>query len=267
MPAAFVNGKSVLPDVLDGTALGQIEAMWLYLVDGTKARPPLGVGKAFIPLTPTDSAIIYRNFIQGAGTRAIAVGYPEKVHLAFDANDLRLALLWQGDFIDAARHWTDRGSGFGEPLGDNVLHLPAGVAFALLANDDAHWPAGGAKALGQRFRGYRLTKDDRPTFLYQVGDVLVEDFFQPVVTAKEHTLKRTLTLRATKPTGNLYFRVASAGKIVAGKNSFLVDGAYRIDVTATGGKMFLRKAGGKVELLLQAGFKDGKCVIVQSYTW
>ena len=32
MPSAFVDGKSVLPSVLDGTANTQIEAMWLYLL-------------------------------------------------------------------------------------------------------------------------------------------------------------------------------------------------------------------------------------------
>src|SRR5262249_35932399 len=31
LPAAFMEGKSVLPDILDGTALTQIEAMWQYL--------------------------------------------------------------------------------------------------------------------------------------------------------------------------------------------------------------------------------------------
>ncbi|MFN3484700.1 MAG: hypothetical protein ACK44W_04365, partial [Planctomycetota bacterium] len=60
---------------------------------------------------PQDEAIIYRNFIQGAGPRAIAVGYPEHAHLAFDANHMRLALLWRGDFIDASKHWVDRGPG------------------------------------------------------------------------------------------------------------------------------------------------------------
>src|SRR3954454_1670422 len=34
MPASFLEGKSVLPDILDGTALTQIESMWLYLSDG-----------------------------------------------------------------------------------------------------------------------------------------------------------------------------------------------------------------------------------------
>ena len=61
-----------------------------------------------IELVATNEAIIYRNFIEGAGTRAIGVGYPEKANLAFDANELRLARIWQGSFIDASRHRTGR---------------------------------------------------------------------------------------------------------------------------------------------------------------
>ena len=38
------------------------------------------------------------------------MGYPEKANLAFDANDLRLALIWQGAFIDASKHWVGRGA-------------------------------------------------------------------------------------------------------------------------------------------------------------
>src|SRR5262249_4227592 len=148
MPTGFLSGKSVLPGVLDGTALTQTEAMWLYLKDGSSAQPPVGLGKNPIPLVPVAGAILYRNFIAGAGTRAIAVGYPEKAHLAFDANDLRIALLWQGAFIDAGRHWTDRGDGFQGPLGDNILRLHAGAPFAVLARPQDAWPAGPSKALG-----------------------------------------------------------------------------------------------------------------------
>ena len=113
------------------------------------------MGRKFIPLVPTDEAIIYRNFIEGAGTRAIGVGYPEKVNLAFDANDLRLALIWQGGFIDAAKHWTDRGDGFEGPLGDDVLSLPVGASFAVLGKTDAPWPTGNPKDAGYKFLGYR----------------------------------------------------------------------------------------------------------------
>ena len=128
MPSSFDNGKSVMPEILDGKPATQIEAIWVYLADGPKAQLPAGMGKRSIPLTPTTTAILYRNFIEGAGPRAIGVGYPEKLNLAFDANELRLAMLWQGAFMDAGRHWTDRGEGFEGPLGDNILTMPPGVA-------------------------------------------------------------------------------------------------------------------------------------------
>src|SRR5262249_40428909 len=152
--------------------------------------------------------------IQGAGTRAMGVGYPEKVNLAFDANDLRLSMLWQGGFIDAARHWTDRGAGFEGPLGDNILHLHAGTAFAILARPETAWPTTPAKEQGYRFLGYRLTPDDRPTFLYGFGDIRIEDFPNPVA-GKEPALRRTLKLSAGQAVDNLYFRAAVGIKIVA----------------------------------------------------
>ncbi|HEY1784378.1 MAG TPA: PA14 domain-containing protein, partial [Pirellulales bacterium] len=126
MPSAWPNGQTFLPKLLDGTADSQIEAVWQYLADGDKAMVPYGLARGPIELTPEKEAIIYRNFIEGAGSRAIGVGYPEKANIAFDANDLRLALLWQGAFIDASRHWVDRGAGYQPPLGDNILALAKG---------------------------------------------------------------------------------------------------------------------------------------------
>lgn len=265
MPAVWPEGKSFLPDLLDGKAATQIEAIWVYLQAGKSAQLPVGLGKKSIPLMPDNTAIIYRNFIQGAGPRGIAVGYPEKLSLAFDANEMRLALLWQGAFIDAARHWTDRGVGYEGPLGDNVLHLPNGVSFAVLEKADTAWPGQSAKDLGYRFRGYHLSPDDRPTFQYAMGDLAIEDFPNPT-TAKEPTLRRTLKLSATKPLDNLYFRAAVGAKIEA-----LGEGWYRID----GWKMKLdggapakiRSAGGKSELLVPVRFTNNKAEIVQEFAW
>ncbi len=66
--------------------------------------------------------IIYRNFIQGVNARAIAVGYPGGVNAAFDADFCNVGLIWRGGFIDAKRHWTDRGGGFQPPLGYFSVH-------------------------------------------------------------------------------------------------------------------------------------------------
>jgi hypothetical protein len=266
MPSAFVEGKSVLPNVLDGTAKTQIEAMWLYLLDGARAKAPVGMGPNSIPLTPRDGAIIYRNFIQGAGSRGIGVGYPEKTHLAFDANELRIAMLWQGAFIDAAKHWTGRGSGFEGPLGDYVITLPAGAPFATLASNDTAWPSGAPKTLGYRFRGYRLTPDDRPTFLYSMNDIHIEDFPNPV-SGKEGLLRRQIALSSEKAVEGLHFRAAVAGKIEPHKDgTYLVDGNRRLRIEGDE-KPLLRESGGKVELLVPVRFKDSKAAFVIEYAW
>jgi cytochrome c2 len=264
MPTAWTNGMTVLPDLVDGTANGQIEAIWIYLQDGTGAQAPPGIGPHSIPLVPGKDAIIYRNFIRGAGSRGIAVGYPERVNLAFDANDMRLALLWQGAFIDAGRHWTDRGAGDEGPLGDNILTLPHGATFAALPGSDAAWPTTAPKEQGYRFLGYRLTPDERPTFLYSFGDVKIEDF-PNALPGKDMNIKRTLNLSTEKPISNLYFRAAVGAKIEA-----LEGGWYRIDglkMKLEGGSPVIRPAGGKSELLVPIPFKDGKAQIVQEFVW
>jgi mono/diheme cytochrome c family protein len=265
MPAAWPEGKSLLTEILDGKAATQVEAIWVYLQDGGGAQLPVGLNKHSIPLTPDKNAIIYRNFIQGAGPRAIGVGYPEGVHLAFDANGMRLALLWQGAFIDASRHWTDRGAGFEGPLGDNILALPAGASFAVLDKNDAAWPTKPPKEMGYKFKGYKLTPDDRPTFRYTFGDVKIEDFPNPAA-GKEAALRRTLKLSAAKSVDNLYFRAAVANKIQT-----LGRGWYRLDdwkmkiKSATPPQV--RQSAGKAELLVPVRFAKGKAEIVQVFAW
>jgi len=264
MPTAWTNGMSVLPDVLGGKAAQQIEAIWVYLQDGSKAALPTGLHRHSIPLIPDKEAILYRNFIEGAGTRAIAVGYPEKAHLAFDANDLRLALLWQGDFLDAARHWSDRGAGFEPPLGDNVVHLPAGVAFAVLADDDAPWPRQSAKELGYQFRGYRTTTDGRPTFLYTCCGARIEDFPNAIAGKTLPSIRRLLALATDKPIAHLWFRAAVADKIeTIAPSTYRINGEWTLKLNAAK----VRKSNGKMELLVPIRFQDGKARIEQEFVW
>lgn len=266
MPTAWPNGQSTLPKVLDGDAAKQIESIWVYLSEGTKAPLPTGLNKASIPLVPEKEAIIYRNFVQGAGARAIAVGYPEKAHLAFDANQLRIALIWQGDFIDAARHWTDRGVGFEQPMGDNVVALHAGVPFAVLEKEDAAWPTKTAKELGYHFKGYKLAKDERPTFLYECAGVKIEDFPNAVASKPTPSMKRTLTVTAEKPTDGFYYRAAQADKIEpAGDGWYKVGSDYKIKID--GATPQVRKSGGKSELLVPVKFNNNQAKLTVEYVW
>jgi len=263
MPTGWPGGQSTLPAVLDGSAPGQVEAIWAYL-NSKNPQVPAGMGRKFMPLIPTEGAIIYRNFIQGAGTRAIGVGYPEKLNLAFDANELRLAMLWKGGFIDAAKHWTDRGAGFEGPLGDEVLALPSGPSFAVLSKADAPWPTSSTREAGYKFLGYALTSDDRPTFRYALGGVTVEEFPNP--SGKENpTMKRTFKLTGSSSVEGLYYRAAVGGKIEhADKGWYKVDG-WKVRIE--GADAMIRQSSGKSELILPVRFKDGKAQFVQEYAW
>jgi hypothetical protein len=248
MPTYWPEGKSVRKDILNGDTDRQIEALWQYLSEGGKAQMPIGIGPQPIPLVPVDEAIIYRNFIQGAGVRAIAVGYPEKANLAFDAQQMRLALLWHGDFIDASKHWIDRGGGFQSPAGEDVLSLPDAAPLAVLADEKAAWPA---KAKDRdpawQFGGYELDAKRRPTFLYSFGKVDVRDFFEAM---EGKSFKRTLKFESKEAPANLWFRV-SAG--AAGGLKIKVEGA---DAVQRG-----------TELLVPVVLKEGTLKIEVTYLW
>lgn len=265
MPASFPDGKSPFKNLLDGEALTQIEAMWFYLSDGTAATLPKGMAQGSILLTPRTEAIVYRNFIKGAGNRAIGVGFPEKAHIAFDANELRLAMIWQDAFIDAKRHWTGRGEGFEPPAGDNVVHLPSGVSFFQLANKDESWPTRQAKELGYKFKGYRLTEDQRPTFLYAFGEIEIEDTPNAFEVKGNPALKRTFTLTAPAGVTGLYYRAAVADNIDTDKDGWHRVGELRVRIE--GAKTLIRQVGAKKELLVPIEFKDKRATFVQEYVW
>lgn len=268
MPSSWPPvGPSLLPDILDGDSEQQIAAVWLYLSDGPRAKLPTGLVRQSNELIPIDEAIIYRNFIDGGGPRAIGVGYPEGINLAFDANNMRLAMLWQGRFIDASRHWSGRGQGFEPPAGENVLKFSDAPSFAILESLDAAWPTQPAKEIGYRFRGYRLTADQRPTFLYSFDGVSIEDFFDSETPAADIPLERTLKLTSDATVENLWLRAAVGNGIQAEADGwYAVDGTWRVRITADM-KPQIRRSNNKDELLVPVTFKDGQAKIVEQFRW
>ncbi|MBU62379.1 MAG: hypothetical protein CMI26_07740 [Opitutae bacterium] len=220
----------------------------------SKSSPGGGGGGGAIGLLiepPEGEASVYRNFINGAGPRAIGVGYHEGLNLAFDANNLRLAMIWQGDFIDGARHWKGRGQGYQPPAGEAVIKFPDGVAFATLGSSDSAWPQAEYRTKDFRFRGYVLDKSQRPTFKYERGGVAIEDTPLPVATAEGEfgQIKRVIKLKAKDAPANLYFRIAQGGfekkgdtfqsselsVTVKGANPSVQSGDLRVPVTFKGG--------------------------------
>lgn len=250
MPAAWPNAQSPFPNILDGDPQRQIRAIWEYLEDGDSANPPSGLTMNPIELIATSEPIIYRNFLEGGGVRAIGVGYPEHVNLAFDAESCRLAMLWQGAFIDASLHWNGRGSGFQKPLGDNILKFPPGVPLYVLLSPDAPWPTQPARELGYQFGGYRLDGQRRPIFFYRWNDVRAEETFEPVVSPNANSLRRTVRI-SSWPVAHGYVRMAVAAEIEdAGEDTFVIDGDWRLRVMNPVAKPIVRTSRNRQELLM-----------------
>lgn len=269
MPSFWPDGKAANKDILGGDSTRQIEAIWTYLSAGKSAKIPEGLVPVGIELVAAKEAVIYRHFIEGAGSRGIGVGYPEKANIAWDANQLRLAEIWHGKFIDAGKHRRDRGTGYEGPLGDDVIKLPEGAPFATLASSDTAWPEAAGKAAGYRMRGYRLDAVQRPTFLFSYGSVEVEDQTIALAHEPEPVLKRTLTLKSKDALNGLWFRAAAADKIEAKSDgSYVIDGRLVLRFQLTGaGKPVVRKSNGKSELIIpiQAGVTDAR--IVEDIAW
>jgi hypothetical protein len=267
MPAPWPGGVSLLPAILEGDALRQIHAVWVYLSDGERAAVPRGLQQGAMELVATDRAVLYRNFIEGAGSRAIGVGYPQKANLAFDANGMRIALVWQGAFLDASRHWAGRGAGFQPPLGRNVLKLPDGVPLARLESPQAAWPTQPAKEQGYRFRGYRLDDQGRPTFLYDYQGARVEDFPEAVETEDEPILRRTFLIQPAADPSDLWLRAAAGVSVEKDGEWYVIDRDWRTRLIAKDMQPWIRESDGRQELLLPIKAENGPATIVQEYAW
>lgn len=211
MPESWPGGKSQFPDILDGDTYKQIDSIWEFLSDGENAAKPKGLVRSKMELKAVETPKIYRNFIEGAGPRAIGVGYPEQVNLAFDAELCRMAILWQENFIDASRHWSGRGQGFEAPLGENVLRLPESVVFSTSLNTE-RWSKD-KPGNRPKFKGYRFDNDRRPVFVYQLGDVTIEDQPIPYMIGDRPLLKRKFKITSTS-TKKLYYLAARSEKTI-----------------------------------------------------
>ena len=156
----------------------EVEQIWTYLKELDQRRLPDGLLKADnFELKPGEEgkAITFRTFVEGVGSHAVAVGYPQGLNVGFDSETCRWRIAWQGRFIDAMSTWDDRFCSPAKPLGEKVVEL----AWKLPAEGEVE------------FLGFKLDpKTAAPTFMYQVGGQRYEDRAVPDGTTK---LKRTVT--------------------------------------------------------------------------
>ncbi len=229
MPEFFPGGKSTVPQVLGGDTEKQIAALWAYLAGATNQKLPARIeaqSKVDFELKPAGQPVTIRTFMKEAGTHAIATGFPQGVHYAFDADEVRLALAWKGRFLDAHGTWFNRFAPPADPLGDKQYTFAPGGLLAEFKQPMDAWPTATGVKAGYRFRGYKLDKRRVPTLLYDFGEVKVSERIEPVTGG----LRRTLELRGN--TKNLWLRIATGkqlqikdGKLHAGEATIEIRGA------------------------------------------
>jgi len=264
MPSYWPGGQSIRPNVLKGDSAQQIEALWTYLADGSRAKKPKGLSRQSNELHVSDVAEIAR----GRGTvgfRGIAVGYPEQINLAFDSEEMALRLLWKGDFVNI-NHGSFKASG------SNKVPFPPGIPFHRLKSMDDDWPYKGKTDHtfphdhGYQFRGYRLDAQRRPTFQYRYGDITVDDFFEDVL-EKDGVAKFKRTFSFDSPSAQklFYFRAASGKKITKQSDqAFVID---QLQLRITDGHHGLVREGEPGEVLIPLTLPKGRSTFTLEYQW
>ncbi|WP_206026037.1 cytochrome c [Roseimicrobium sp. ORNL1] len=198
MPPLFIGRKA---------ADKEIEMLWTYLKEIDQSRLPEGLlqtGDYELKPEKAGKPIVFRTFLEGAGMHAVAVGFPQQMHVAFDSLEAHWAIAWKGRFVDAMTTWEERAMTPAKPLGEKVLTFQPRMPFAKLGSASDAWPEACGVAAGYESLGYRISKDGVPTFRYRVEGLIVEDTIQ--VSADKKSLRRTVTVRTWVPSDGWYFQ-------------------------------------------------------------
>ena len=242
MPTAWPNGVAAHKTILDGNTDRQIEAIWYYLSLGTSAADPPGIHSVSTKLSVSDQARTFRGRSRVAGFRGIAVGLPDKLNYAFNAETGTLSAIWRGDFIGV--NWNGQGSGDFNPASEPIT-LAQDVSFAPLADENAPWPLMPVmtkeakvnpnplypKNVGYQFGGYFLGEASIPTFMYRSGTIEIEDRSAAIGPADPQQLKRVLRFDSPTPQ-TVWFR-ALTGEISQESERVFRSGRLRLTIPAT----------------------------------
>ncbi len=275
MPAAWPDGVAAHKTILDGNTDQQIEAIWYYLSLGTSAADPSGLRAVSTKLTVDDHAQTYRGRSRVAGFRGIAVGLPEKLSYAFNAETGTLSAIWQGDFIGV--NWSGQGSGDFNPASEPIT-LAQDVSFVQLVDENSPWPLMPVmtkeartnpnplypKNVGYQFRGYFLGELSIPTFMYRSGTIEIEDRSVATGTGEQQRLTRVLQLESPMPQ-TIWFR-ALTGDIRQESEQVFRSGRLRLTIPKGETKLrSLPDEPTRSELMLRLQIPQGKSSLEFNY--
>ncbi len=278
MPNYWAGKKGAREDILDGNADAQIWSIWHYFSYGQGAHTPSGIHNPGSNLEVGDITRTYRGRSRIAGYRGIAVGFPEGLNYAFNAETGTLSGIWRGDFVSVG--WGGQGAGNFNPK-SRAVSLAQDLSFHALSDSESPWPLLPVmnkanpvnpdplypKNLGYQFLGYSLDEDFVPTFSYRIGDVLVEDMSLSAAREGKALLKRVLKMEVDEPQ-TIHFR-ALVGKIEEVSETSYKTPDLRLNVHAnTATPDVLRPLGtdkSSFELLLNLFLPKGKSQLRLDY--
>ncbi|MEY4199267.1 MAG: hypothetical protein RLZZ265_1007 [Verrucomicrobiota bacterium] len=264
MPSYWPDGKPVRPNLLGGDAAQQIEALWAYLADGVRVKKPVGLSRESNELRVGDVTEVCRGR-SSIGYRGIGVGYPERISLAFDSEEMALRQLWKGEFANV-----DLGSF--RPRGTDPIAFPPGIPFHRLKSLEENWPYKGKTSYafpqdhGYQFRGYHLDAARRPTFLYHYGDIAVQDYFEDARDKDGKAyFKRTLRFETATEQTPFYFRAAAGKGVTAQSERNFSIAPLQLRITSEH-KGIVRE-GNAGEVLIPLTLAKGRSTLTLEYQW
>lgn len=163
MPFFWPDGKASNQQILEGDTEAQIASVYAFAQSGQGfPRGFSEIGTAAFEIVPEDRPVVQRSFIEGIGTDALLVGFPERIQYAVDGHTGRPALMWKGRFFDAYRTWFSRFPEFEKPLGSEIVS----------------WEKADSDAIAS-YKGYRNDEKGSPTFISEYLGAVLYDQLQP----------------------------------------------------------------------------------------
>jgi hypothetical protein len=119
---------------------------------------------------------------------------------------------------------------------------------------------------GYQFRGYRLDKNNEPTFQYEYGEVKVEDFFEDVAQdGKDAKFKRTFTFDSPSAQELFYFRAGVGQEIkMVSEKLYQID---KLQIRIKGDYKGIIREGNPGDLLIPIKLPKGKSTLTLEYQW
>ena len=275
MPTFFPDGKSNRPDLLGGDVEKQIASLWFYLKDLANQPLPEKIEKVRsqnYELRPTDRPVVLRTFMQDAGTHAIAVGFPQRIHYSFDSEKIRLASAWKGRFLDARGTWFERFTPPADPLGESIVRFPQGPPFAVLDREDAAWPAWKDQEDLYQFRGYRLDSKGVPTIVYRFAQWQIEERIEPM---EQRGLRRQWKIQraesnpaeASDESGVLNLCIHQATQLKRQATTQVHGDGLQVQIARSSGIENRITTVGKIQMWIVALDRNDQQTVVVEYVW